>query len=266
MAAPTIVLWICMSPSLKRFNQPLLAQLAAHFTVLEWEYQQDDDRGADLEEAVETLQGFMDKFLQTRRQPRYVHLAGHGSSGLVGLLYARRYPQWVRSLALLGVGSQPSLTWHSHYYLRRQLTHWSRPVILSQMVHSLFGQQSLSNHRCLRQRLQQDLDHSLTPHSLFRAATIAPGSPAAPLMVLGAADDALIDPQHLQSWQEYLKPSDRLWIAPQGRHFFHAHHPQPVAQQLAQFWASFPKASPLRQPVAPLPSQYQTEQYETGQY
>lgn len=258
MAAPTIVLWICTSPSLKRFNQPLLAQLAPHFTVLEWQYQQEDDRGASLEEAVDTLQGFMCKFLQTQRQPRYVHLAGHGTSGLVGLLYARRYPQWIRSLTLLGVGSQPSLTWHSYYYLRRQLTHWSRPVILSQMVNSLFGPQSLSNHRCLRQRLQQDLDHSLTPHSIWQMGTLAPGSPPAPLLVLGAADDDLVDVQNLHGWQDHFKGDDRLWIAPQGRHFFHAHHPQPVAQQLLQFWRSFPKASPLPTPVVPLSSQLQT--------
>ncbi|MGA1624622.1 MAG: alpha/beta hydrolase, partial [Prochlorothrix sp.] len=122
MAAPTIVLWICTSPSLKRFNQPLLKQLSPHHTVLEWEYCQDVDRGASLEEAVETLHSFVRRFLQTQTQPRYLHLAGHGTSGLVGLLYARTYPQWVRSLALLGVGAQPNLTWHSHYYLRRQLT------------------------------------------------------------------------------------------------------------------------------------------------
>ncbi|WP_353259812.1 alpha/beta fold hydrolase [Prochlorothrix hollandica] len=258
-SSTSTVLWICTSPSLKRFNQPLLAQLAPHATVLEWEYCQDPDRGCSLDQTVDLLHNFIRRFLQTQTQPRHLHLAGHSISGVVALLYARRHPQWVRSLSLVGVGAQPGVTWHSYYYLRRQLTRWSRPVLMSQMVVSLFGEQSRSNHLCLRRRLEQDLDHALSPHSLLRPGVIAQGSPNAPLLLAGAADDTIIDPVSVQGWQEFLKPCDRLWIAPQGRHFFHNTYPAPVAEQLLRFWDSLPEVSPTSQtPTASPRSQTST--------
>jgi pimeloyl-ACP methyl ester carboxylesterase len=235
-----IVLWICVSPTLQRFDRPLLNQLATQGSVLQWEYMQSLDEGSCLDQAVEQLQEFVRSFLQTGRQPRTFHLGGHGTGGLVALLYARRYPQWVESLALLGVAPTPSLTWHSHYYLRRQLTSWSRPVLLSQMVTTLFGEQPPAHHRCLRQRLEQDLDTALTPHSLLSRAWIPAQGVEMPLFVGGAMDDEIIDRASLEQWQPFLKPGDRLWVCAQGRHFFHALYPTLVAQHLRAFWHHCP--------------------------
>ena len=41
-------------------------------------------------------------FLTWRDRP--IHLISHSTSGLVGLMYARRYPHKVSSLGLLAVG------------------------------------------------------------------------------------------------------------------------------------------------------------------
>jgi pimeloyl-ACP methyl ester carboxylesterase len=55
-------------------------------------------------------------------------------------------------------------------------------------------------------------------------------------MVCGSEDDAVVDPVQIQGWQPWLKPGDRLWQCPGGRHFFHAAHPDVVAQEVLKFW------------------------------
>ena len=56
------------------------------------------------------------------------------------------------------------------------------------------------------------------------------------MMVCGSEDDAVISPDQIQGWQPWLKPGDRLWRCPGGRHFFHAAHPEAVAQEVLKFW------------------------------
>jgi|GEM_PF-2838428 len=52
---------------------------------------------------------------------RPLHLLGHSTGGLLGLLYAHRYPERVRSLTLLSVGVHPAIDWQAHYYIQRQM-------------------------------------------------------------------------------------------------------------------------------------------------
>jgi len=67
--------------------------------------------------------------ISNRNRP--VHLVGHSTGG-ARLLYARRYPETVKSLTLLGVGTYSAVDWQAHYYVHRQVL--SRQEILTAMV------------------------------------------------------------------------------------------------------------------------------------
>ncbi|MHC5733019.1 MAG: alpha/beta fold hydrolase, partial [Nostoc sp.] len=69
-----------------------------------------------------------------------MHLIGHSTGGLLGLLYTRRYPEKVKSLTLLAVGADAALDWQAHYYTHRPFL--SRQKILTTMVYNLFGYQN----------------------------------------------------------------------------------------------------------------------------
>lgn len=103
------VLWLTTSPSLKYFDRPLIRYIAEHINIAQWEYIQSLDEGSTIDKAVELLY----VYLKQRDSP--IHLIGHGISGVVGLIFARRYPQLAKSLTLLAVGAKPAMTWHSHY-------------------------------------------------------------------------------------------------------------------------------------------------------
>lgn len=226
------VLWLNVSRSLQRFDQPLLRYLSRQITTSQWEYYQTQDEPCCFETALTILHGY----LNFCDYP--IHLVGHGTGGLLGLLYARRYPEQIQSLSLLSVGVHPAVDWQAHYYVQRQLLSCSRDAILSQMVTHLFGQQRQFAACQLRRRLKQDLEHSLSPHTLFRRTSIPAGNVATPLMVCGGADDIVIDPNQLYGWRDHFKSGDRLWTCPDGSYFFHCFQPELVGQQLLDFWAS----------------------------
>jgi pimeloyl-ACP methyl ester carboxylesterase len=87
------VVGICTSQSLRRFDLPLLRSLSRQYAIAQWEYCQNPDEPIDLNLAVASLH----EYLQTCQGA--LHLVGHGIAGLVGWLYARQYPEQVRSLS-----------------------------------------------------------------------------------------------------------------------------------------------------------------------
>jgi pimeloyl-ACP methyl ester carboxylesterase len=226
------VLWLNTSPSLQRFDQPLLRYISKSITTSRWEYHQTQDEPCCFNAALTLLHDY----LKDCDYP--VHLAGHGTGGLLGLLYARKYPEYVSSLSLLSVGVHPAVDWQAHYYVHRQLLTCSRDAILTQMATHLFGQQKQFAMGKLRRLLKQDLDHALSPHTLFRRVSIPTGNVAVPLMVCGGEDDIVIDPNHLQGWRDHFKSGDRLWVCPDSGYFFHCFQPEAVGQQLLEFWDS----------------------------
>lgn len=233
MSLPFDVLWLNASPSLKHFDQPLLRYLAQHLTVAQWEYRQSSDEASSLETAV----GLLHDYLKGRQQP--VHLAGHGLSGVLGLMYARRFPERVRSLTLLAVAAQPAITWQAHYYVQRQLIACSRQQLLACLTRSLFGPLPAGisyGHKALVTSLKRDLDESPSPHSLFKLAHLPRGGVTMPLLVCGSKTDPVVHPPALQEWLLSFKSDDALWQCPDGRHFFHYFYPQAVGSQLLRFW------------------------------
>lgn len=230
MNAPTQALWLTVSPHLKRFDQRLMGQLAAQTPLHCWEYHQSTDEPCCLETAVTLLQDH----LKSQSQP--VHLVGHGISGIVGMLYASRFPHRVKSLSLLSVSARLANTWHAHYYATRELLPCSRTVVLAQLARMMFGPQRPGRAKALVAALARDLDTSLTPHSLGHRSTLANGAIQPPLLVASGSYDILIDPQTQQDWLTWMKPEDRLWNCLGGRHFFHYEYPQTTAQEITAFW------------------------------
>jgi pimeloyl-ACP methyl ester carboxylesterase len=232
-------LWLNVSPGFQRLDGRLLGYLARHLEIRHWAYRQTPDEPGSLEIALTLLHDYV----KGQRQP--LHILGHGTSGLLGLLYARRYPQWVKSLTLLAVGVNPTLDWQAYYYeqltqllggCRRVYLKGTRNRVLQQMAYSLFGHQAQPLVNGWVRLLEQDLVHSPSPHSLLKRASLCPGSVSMPLLVCGSQDDMIVPPTQMEGWRPWLKPGDRLWQCPTGRHFFHAAHPQLVAGQVLSFW------------------------------
>lgn len=232
-SAPSEVLWLSASPSFRRLEQALLSELCRDRVVAHWGYTQTPDEPSSLEVALTLLHDHL------KACDRPLHLVGHSTGGLIGLLYARQYPQRVQSLTLLGVGVNPAIDWKAHYYAQLELRPCSRTRTLTQMVHTLFGPQCQHRLTGLIEMLERDLMESLSLHSLIKRCSLFPGSVPVPMMVCGGQADAIIDPAHLQSWQPWLKPGDRLWICPDGRHFFYATHPQVTAAAMLDFWQAW---------------------------
>ena len=222
--------WIDATPSFKRFNQKILSYLAQKKAIAYWEYQQDQDEASSLDVALVLLHDY----LKSLAHP--VDLVGHGTGGLLALLYARKYPQKVATLTLLGVGCHPAVDWQAHYYAMRKLLPCSQEIILTRMVQRLFGYQNKYNTKGLIAILKQDLNTSPSGHSLFQKFTIAPGGVSMPLMICGSENDEVVDHNALYGWLKHTKPQDRLWEFPQGHHFFHYFFPQQVSQQIINFW------------------------------
>ena len=103
-------------------------------------FAREPDEPIDLHIAITSLH----EYLQTCKGA--VHLVGHGIAGLVGWLYARQYPERVRSLTLLSVGVNLATSWHSHYYEQRQLMGCSRETILARTAFYLFGYRDKEVH------------------------------------------------------------------------------------------------------------------------
>ena len=224
------VIWLNTSPSLNCLAQPLIKRLLQRVAVAQWSYATELDQASSLEDAILRL----DSSLRLLRHP--VHLVGHGTAGLLGLLYARQYSERVKSLTLLAVGADAAIDWQAHYYIHRPFL--SRQKLLSAMAYNLFGYQDEAILRRLTGFLENDLDCSLSPHSLFHQLKVPASGVLMPLLVCGSQDDIIVEPAALQAWKPWLKESDRLWLCAEGQHFFHFSQAPLVAEQLLNFWSS----------------------------
>lgn len=225
-------LWLSLSPRLKRFDWRLLSALSAHRAIAYWEYHQSLDEPCCWESAIALL----DNYLQARSEP--VPLLGHGIGGVLALRYAERYPQRVRSLVLLSLGSQPRVTWHWHYSALRHCLPCQRSMILGQMVRFLFGPQSYAMTQALVKVLAAELDSgfSCTPGLVADASDELKTPISVPIWLGLGQQDLLLSPLPQKSQVPWLKSQDELWTCPDGRHYFHYEYPQQVAQQITQFW------------------------------
>lgn len=224
------VLWLTVNPSFQRLDQKLLTCLAEHAQIACWAYSQMPDEPSLLDVALMLLHDYI------KGLDRPLHLAGHSTGGLLGLLYARQFPHRVKSLTLLSVGVNPAMDWKAHYYTQLELLPCSRSRVLAQMVDTLWGRQPTHILKGWIELLEQDLSHSLSLHSLTKRFSIFPSGAPVPLLVCGGSDDAIVDPTQIKGWQPWLKPHDRFWLCPNGRHFLQATHPDATAHEMLKFW------------------------------
>lgn len=237
MIDSTEILWISASPSLKQFDSPLLQHLSPRLKIARWEYRQTLDEASSIDQAVALLHAYL------CHVDRPIHLAGHGISGIVALEYAQQYPDRVRSIALLAVAPQPSLSWHTYYYMQRHLLIHSQTHILAQMACDLFQGDLPYPLPALIKALDRDLDAAPCPHSLYKLTVRSLQPIAVPLFACCGTQDFVVSPSLLETWTPYLKSSDRLWHCEAGHHFFHYQFPEIVSQQLQQFWQQLPPQS-----------------------
>ena len=142
------IVWASGSPYLRCLHLPLLKKLFRHTNVSVWEYVQSLDESACLETAVELLHSYLKK----RKSP--INLIGHDIGGTIALIFARQYPQYVKSLTLLSVAAQPAKTWHVNYYQQRQIYTQNQGEALSNTLHHIFG----DNFPCPRRNLHHLMD------------------------------------------------------------------------------------------------------------
>ncbi|MGF1536847.1 MAG: alpha/beta fold hydrolase [Elainellaceae cyanobacterium] len=224
--------WLSVSPSFQRLDQKLLVRLASHCSVNRWDYSQTPDEPCSLAIGLTLLHDYI------KGCNRPLHLVGHSTGGLLGLLYARKFPKRVASLTLLSVGVNAAVDWKAHYYTQLEQLHCSRARVLAQMVYVLLGHQPKHLLKRWVAVLEQDLVQSLSLHSLTKIFSLFPSGVPVPLLATGGSEDAIVDPTQLQGWLPWLKPGDRTWLCPHGRHFFHDTHPKEVADEILSFWST----------------------------
>ena len=187
LSPPTAPVWINANPSFQRFDDRIIRYLSCQVPIAYWEYRQEWDEASSIEIALILLHDY----LKSRSQP--VDLIGHGTGGLLGLLYARRYPHRVKSLTLLGVGCNPAIDWQAHYYQMRKLLSCPQKMVLGQIVQMMFGHQNRQNTLDLIGILHRDLYTAPTSHSLYQLDRIEPGGVSMPMMVCGSDNDGIRD-------------------------------------------------------------------------
>ncbi len=226
-AAPV---WINANPSFKYFDGRIIRYLSNQIPIAYWEYSQELDEASSMDIALRLLRDY----LKSRSEP--VNLIGHGTGGLLGLIYARKHPHRVKSLTLLGVGCAPAIDWQAHYYQMRKLLPCPQDIILARMVRMMFGSQSRTNTTNLIKILKKDLYTAPTAHSLYQLNQVYSGGVSMPMMVCGSKNDGIVEYPTLQRWSNYLKDSDVLWASSEGHHFCHYFFPKDTGRQIIKFW------------------------------
>ena len=135
-------------------------------------------------------------------------------------MFARQYPQFVKSLTLLSVAAQPAKTWHVNYYQQRQIYTLSKAEALLNTLHNVFRDKFPCCLRNLIDHFYRDLDNLPLMHSLLQIQQLPLEKVSMPLMVCSGQIDMILGYADLHEWKKWLKPEDILWKCHQGGHFF----------------------------------------------
>jgi pimeloyl-ACP methyl ester carboxylesterase len=172
--------------------------------------------------AVELLHDF----LTWRARP--LHLISHSTSGLVGLMYGRRYPHKVSSLGILAVGWLYAINLPAPYYTYLSAFPWSRKQVLNQMVGNMLGLQNQSINQRFLSYFEDDLACDPCPHSLFRMSNSRDEGGEVPLLIGSRKTDFVVSLIVRRRGSKFIKKGFRLWECQDGRHFFHHFYPEQI--------------------------------------
>jgi pimeloyl-ACP methyl ester carboxylesterase len=240
----TSVYWLNAGPALSGFHQPLLQSLHRRgYTVRQWTLYQSEDEAL----TVADLLGLLQETLAGEEQP--VHLAAHGSAGLLALRYAQAYAQQVASVSLLSVGPNPWFDWQYCYYTLLRSCQSDRLTLLRQLAQQLFGAATAPRcQRALYRVLEADLSTSCSASHLLQGIPTDQIELPVPLWCGTAADDLILRMQVGTASLIHPQQSVQSEQWPGGGHCFHYCDPRSVAQSLDRFWKL--QAAPLIQPTA----------------
>jgi pimeloyl-ACP methyl ester carboxylesterase len=169
---------------------------------------------------------------------RPLHLISHSTSGLVGLMYARRYPHKVSSLGLLAVGWLYAINLQAHYYTHFSAFPWSRKQVVNQMVGDMLGLKNKSINPRFISYFKDYLACSPCPHSLFRMSNSRDEGGEVPLLICSRKTEFVVSPIVMRRWSKFLKKGSRLGECQDSRHFFQHFYPEQVGEKILNFWLS----------------------------
>ncbi len=171
------------------------------------------------------------------------HIAGHSTGGMVAQFIALDAPEAVRSLTISGSWEKPDARFIAMFEARLGVLRAAGPREYQKLTHALgFPSAFLEAHAGLLERAIENADGALSPREVAEARIemLLSGERsgelhriAAPTLVIGATDDALIPFSHSRTLAAMI-PGARLAVI-DGAHFFPRVHPGQYAKTLRDF-------------------------------
>ncbi len=171
------------------------------------------------------------------------HIAGHSTGGMVAQFIALDAPQTVRSLVISGSWEKPDARFVALFAARLAVLRAAGPKEYQKLTHALgFPSHFLEANADLLERAVEGAADALSPLPVAEAriAMLLTDERsgelqriAAPTLVIGATDDALIPFAHSRRLAALI-PGARLAVI-DGAHFFPRVHPGRYARTLRDF-------------------------------
>ena len=209
------ILWIDLQPSLYCLFKRTAHSLGQRYDVKRWSFEHDPDESCDIDIAHALLKQTIEKSIVP------VHLVGHGISGTIAYLYAKKYPKNISSVSLLSVDSNSNNQWTTHYQSMRSQLPCSRYHILSHLSRLLIDTHAEHVHTIISRLLAKCLDSDFVNGSIIGNTKIENLSKSEiPTLVINGGKDFVVDPCSFNRWKVNLKPGDCYQQIVGGRHFF----------------------------------------------
>ena len=224
------ILWIDIQPSLYCLFKRTAQALSQQYGVKRWSFEHDPDESCD----IEIIHGLLKQTVEN--SPEGVNLVGHGLSGTIAYLYAKKYPKNVCSVSLLSVDVKSCNQWTSHYQTMRNQLPCSRYHILGHLSKLLVETHAEHVQVIISRLLAKCLDNDFVNGSIIKNAEMENLNKInVPILVVNGGQDFVIDHLSQKRWQQNFKPGDCYQTIDSGRHFFPFSHWQQTAKMIESF-------------------------------
>ena len=224
------ILWIDLQPSLYCLFKRTAQTLGQRLGVRRWSFEHDPDESCD----IDVIHCLLRETIENSPEP--VHIVGHGLSGTIAYLYARKYPKNISSISLLSVDIQSNNQWTSHYQSMRSQLPCSRFHILSHLSRLLIDTHADHVQIIISKLLAKCLDNDFVNGSIIQNSRIDDLEKIKiPILVINGSKDFVVDSHSRNRWQQHLKPGDCYREINNGRHFFPFSEWSDTAQMIETF-------------------------------